>query len=150
MKDRPYLTFALALSVHFLIMWALTYVGVASFDHVYLNWNRFYMAVVMVAPMAIVMMVAMRHMFPNSRANAGILAAAAVVFVAAFVAIRGQALIDDIQLSRSMIPHHSIAIKNCEQASLRDPETVQLCQEIIRAQREEIARMEAILERLAN
>jgi uncharacterized protein (DUF305 family) len=129
-------------------MWALTYVGVASFDHVYMNWNRFYMAVVMVAPMAIVMMVAMRHRFPNSRANAGILAAAVVLFVAAFAAIRGQALIGDTQLSRSMIPHHSIAIKNCEQANLRDPETVQLCQEIIRAQREEIAQMEAILERL--
>lgn len=48
-----------------------------------------------------------------------------------------------------MIPHHSIAIKNCEQATLRDPETVQLCEEIIRAQREEIAQMEGILERLS-
>jgi uncharacterized protein (DUF305 family) len=148
MKGRPYLTFAIALSVHFLIMWALTYVGVASLDHVHLNWNRFYMAVVMVAPMAIVMLLAMRHMFPNGRANAGILLAAVVLFVAAFAAIRAQALVGDVQLSRSMIPHHSIAIKNCEQATLRDPETIELCQEIIRAQREEIAQMERILERL--
>jgi uncharacterized protein (DUF305 family) len=150
MHGRPYLTLAIALAVHFLVMWALTYVGVASFEHVHLNWNRFYMAVVMVAPMAVVMLLAMRHMFPNRRANIAILAAGLVVFISAFAAIRAQVFVDDEQLSRSMIPHHSIAIKNCEQASLRDPETVELCGEIIRTQREEIAQMERILERLDN
>lgn len=35
---------------------ALTYVGVAELDHVFLNVNRFYMAVVMVAPTVIVML----------------------------------------------------------------------------------------------
>lgn len=48
-----------------------------------------------------------------------------------------------------MIPHHSIAIKNCERATLTDPETIQLCEEIIQAQVEEINQMEGILERLA-
>jgi uncharacterized protein (DUF305 family) len=148
MKGRPYLTLAAALSVHFLIMWALTYVGVASLDHVHLNWNRFYMAVVMVAPMVMVMVVAMRHMFPDERTNAVILAVSLLVFIASFAAIRAQTLIDDAQLSRSMIPHHSVAIKTCEEATLRDPDTIQLCQQIIRAQLEEIAQMERILERL--
>jgi uncharacterized protein (DUF305 family) len=150
MKDRPYLTLAGAVTVHFFIMWTLTYVGVDELDHVWLNWNRFYMAVVMVAPMVIVMLLAMAHMFPDRRRNVVILLLSALVFVGAFAAIRAQALIGDAQLSRSMIPHHSIAIKNCERASLRDAETVQLCQEIIRAQREEIAQMERILARLEN
>jgi len=148
MKDKPYATLALALTVHFFNMWALTYVGVAAFEHIFLNVNRFYMAVVMVAPMAIVMLVAMRHMFPDKRLNLGILVAAAIVFVAAFSAIRAQVFVGDAQLSRSMIPYHSIAIKNCERANLQDPESIELCEQIVQAQREEIAQMKGILERL--
>jgi NADH:ubiquinone oxidoreductase subunit 2 (subunit N) len=104
MKGRPYATLGIAVSVHFLIMWALTYVGVARLDHVFLNLNRFYMAVVMVAPMVIVMLAAMSHMFENKRLNMALYAISVLVFVGAFVAIRSQALIGDRQLSRSMIP----------------------------------------------
>lgn len=148
MKGRPYLTLAAGITVHFFIMWALTYSGVYAFDHVFLNLNRFYMAVLMVAPMVIVMLVAMRHMFENKRLNFAIYAASAVVFVAAFAAIQKQWGVGDEQLSRSMIPHHSIAIKTCENAQLDDAETVELCEQIIKAQREEIAQMRDILERL--
>lgn len=148
MNNKPYATLALAVSVHFFIMWALTYVGVAALGHVYLNVNRFYMAVVMVAPMVIVMLAVMSHMFPRKRINIGIYVCSAAVFVAAFAAIRTQAFVGDAQLSRSMIPHHSIAIKNCEQARLRDPESIKLCGQIIQSQREEIAQMEGILKRL--
>ena len=147
---KPYATFAAALTVHFFIMWALTYSGVAAFEHIYLNLNRFYMAVVMVAPMAAVMLVAMRHMFPNKGLNAGILVASLVVFVGAFAAIRTQAFVGDYQMNLSMIPHHSIAIKTCERASLSDPETIRLCDQIVQAQREEIAQMKGILERLSD
>lgn len=59
MKDRPYATPTVAISVHFFIMWALTYVGVAAFDYIFLNLNRFY------TTMAMVMMSAMLPMFPN-------------------------------------------------------------------------------------
>jgi uncharacterized protein (DUF305 family) len=148
MKERPYATLAVAIIVHFFIMWALTYIGVAALDHIFLNLNRFYMAVVMVAPMIIVMLTAMSHMFPNKRLNVGIYAVSIIVFIAVFAAIRAQTFVGDAQLSRSMIPHHSIAIKNCEQASLQDPESIELCEQIIQAQREEIAQMRAILERL--
>ncbi len=79
-------------------MWALTYVGVAALDHVYLNVNRFYMAVVMVAPMVIVMLTAMSHMFPNKRLNVGVYAVSVAVFLAAFFAIRTQAFVGDEQL----------------------------------------------------
>jgi uncharacterized protein (DUF305 family) len=148
MKNRPYATLAIAITVHFFIMWALTYVGVAALDHIFLNLNRFYMAVVMVAPMTVVMLTAMTHMFPNKRLNLGIYAVSTVVFIAAFAAIRAQTFVGDTQLSLSMIPHHSVAIKTCEQAALQDPETVELCDQIVQTQREEIAQMQDILRRL--
>ena len=148
MKGKPYQTLGLAMTVHFFIMWALTYSGVYAWDHILVNLNRFYMAVLMVAPMVVVMLVAMRHMFENRRLNLILHALSAVVFVVAFAAIQNQWAVGDKQLSRSMIPHHSIAIKTCEKAQLDDPETVKLCEEIVKAQREEIAQMRDILERL--
>jgi uncharacterized protein (DUF305 family) len=129
-------------------MWALTYSGVWVFDHIWLNLNRFYMAVVMVAPMIIVMVLAMWRMFPKPRVNVALLVVSTLVFGGAFAAIRTQAFVGDQQLSRSMIPHHSIAIKTCERAQLTDPETVRLCRQIVQTQREEIAQMEGILARL--
>lgn len=62
MKDRPHAPFGVAITINFLIMWALTYVGVAAFGDFLINVNRFYTAAVMVAPMVIVMLTAMRHM----------------------------------------------------------------------------------------
>lgn len=72
----------------------------------------------------------------------------AVVFIGAFAAIRAQTFVGDQQMSQSMNPHHSIAIKTCENAQLDDPETIELCEQIVQAQREEIAQMRDILERL--
>ncbi|HWH31121.1 MAG TPA: DUF305 domain-containing protein [Egibacteraceae bacterium] len=148
MKGKPYGTLALALAVHLLIMFALTYAGVYRLDHVYANLNRFYMALLMVAPMAIVMVAFMWHMFPRRALNVAILGLAVVLFAGTFAAIRAQALVGDMQFLRSMIPHHSIAIKTCERAQISDPEITKLCEQIVRAQREEIAQMEDIIRRL--
>lgn len=41
-----------------------------------------------------------------------------------------------------------MAIKTCEQAQLTDAETIELCDQIVQAQREEIAQMRKILDRL--
>ena len=41
-----------------------------------------------------------------------------------------------------------MAILMCEQASIRDPEILALCDRIVRAQDDEIAQMQAILKRL--
>jgi hypothetical protein len=62
-----------AITVHFFVMGALTYSGVWVLDHIWLNLNRFYMATVMVAPMAVVMVLAMWHMFPKPRVNVALL-----------------------------------------------------------------------------
>jgi len=60
-------------------MRALTYVEVEQTCRIFLNVSRFYMAVVMVAPMAVVMLTAMRNMFPNKRLNIGMYALSAIV-----------------------------------------------------------------------
>lgn len=54
-----------------------------------------------------------------------------MLFAAAFVGIQRQVFVGDEQLSKSMIPHHSIAIKTCEYADLDDPETIELCDQIV-------------------
>ena len=104
-------------------------------------------SMMMVAPMAVVMLVAMRSMFPSRRANLAVIAAAVVVFLGSFYGMRTQAAVGDAEFLRSMIPHHSGAILMCEQAKITDPEVQGLCRQIIDSQQREIAQMEAILER---
>jgi len=47
-----------------------------------------------------------------------------------------------------MIPHHSSAILTSQEADLKDPETKKLAEEIIKAQKKEIAQMKELIERL--
>lgn len=49
-----------------------------------------------------------------------------------------------------MIPHHSIAILTSERANISDPRVRQLADDIIEAQRKEIAEMEQLIEDLEN
>ncbi len=148
MKLNPYKALAATVGIHFFIMFALTYSGVFRFDHIYPNLNRFYMAVIMVAPMVIFMMIFMGHMFGNKKLNIALYSISALTFVAGFFAIRSQALVGNEQFLKSMIPHHSIAIKTCNRASITDPEIQQLCKKIVESQQQEIAQMEDIMKRL--
>ena len=45
----------------------------------------------------------------------------------------------------SMIPHHAGAVLMCEENQLKDPDLVQLCQEIISSQQAEILLMKSKL-----
>ncbi len=114
----------------------------------YHNLNMFYMALMMVAPMAVLMIVMMGSMYSNQRLNWIISVGFAAVFVLAFIGIRNQAGIGDHQFVRSMIPHHSGASLMCREASLVDPALQRLCAEIRTGQRDEIQQMERILARL--
>jgi hypothetical protein len=144
----PYGKLALATAVNFLIMFALTYSGVNAWNEIFLNLNRFYMALIMVSAMVPVMVLVMWKMFPNTITNGIILGAAALVFVGSFAALRAEAAVGDEQFLRSMIPHHSIAIHTCLNASITDQEVKDLCDQIIESQRSEIAQMRQILERI--
>ena len=145
--NHSYLVFGIELFVDFVIMYLVMYTMIATFDHFYLNLNNTYMTLMMVAPMAVVMMIAMRSMFPSKKANAAILVAAVVTFAASYYGMRTQALVGDEEFLRSMIPHHSGAILMCEQAVITDPEISTLCDQIVKSQREEISSMKTILAR---
>lgn len=147
-EARSYVGFGLELLLDFAIMYLVMYTMIASLDHFYLNLNNAYMTMMMVAPMAVIMLVAMRSMFPSRAANIGIAAAAVAVFAVGFVGMRTQAGIGDREFLRSMIPHHSGAILMCREARLSDPEIIALCRDVVEAQNREIAQMRAILERL--
>ena len=144
----PYRTLAISAVLHFVVMFALTYVMVASVDHIHLNINRASMAVLMVAPMVVLMLLLMGGMFQDRRRNRIIMAVALLVFAVAFALVRTQTPVGDTQFLRSMIPHHSGAILVCERAALTDPQVVRLCRGIIESQRREIAEMEGLLRRL--
>ena len=143
-----YRRFGIELAIEFVIMYLVMYTMIATIGDFYLNLNNVYMTLMMVAPMAIVMVLAMRSMFPSRRANSVIGIAAVLLFVGSFVGMRLQAGVGDTQFIQSMIPHHSGAILMCRQAQLTDPEIVTLCGKIIDSQQREIDQMKAILDRL--
>jgi hypothetical protein len=143
-----YVQFGVELVIDFIIMFLVMYTMIATIGHLYLNINNFYMTLMMVAPMALVMLISMRSMFPKKNLNMMIGTVAVLVFSLSFIAMRTQAAVGDVQFLRSMIPHHSGAILMCEEASIKDPEIATLCREIIIGQQKEISQMQAILQRL--
>ena len=98
--------------------------------------------------MGAIMLATMGGMYRSRKLNAALYVAFAAIFVLSLVGIRQQSLVGDDQFLRSMIPHHSGAILMCEEAKLTDPEIRRLCGEIIQAQRDEIAEMKRIMDRL--
>lgn len=148
MDYRPYKMLGLTVGVHFFIMFALTYVGVFRLNDIFINFNRFYMAMAMVAPMVILMLLFMSHMFMDKKVNAILYAISALIFIGAILGIRNQFLVGDTQFLKSMIPHHSIAVKTCAYANIQDAEIKELCEQIIESQEEEITQMKGILDRI--
>jgi uncharacterized protein (DUF305 family) len=140
-----YRSLALQTAISGVIMYLVMFVMIDRLSSFYNNLNMFYMTLMMVAPMVVLMILAMRDMFPSKRLNTLLLVGSAAAFFGSFALIRTQTTIGDTAFLRSMIPHHSGAILMCEQASLSDPELVTLCGQIIKSQREEIAQMEAML-----
>ena len=142
-----YRSFAIELVLDFIIMYLVMYTMIASLDHFYFNLNNVYMTLMMVSPMAILMLVFMRSMYPSKRTNLLIGGAAALVFAVSFWGMRTQAAVGDAEFLRSMIPHHSGAILMCNEAELKDPEVLGLCEEIVSSQAREIDQMKALLAR---
>lgn len=136
---------AIALLLGLLVMYPLTMSMVVRWNDFYINLSNFYMALMMVAPMGLIMLFVMRSMFPNKRLNTVLIAGFVVLFIAAFWMGRQQVFLGNEQFLRSMIPHHSRAILVCEEAAITDPEIEELCRGIISSQEEEIKIMEDML-----
>lgn len=143
---RDYRRFANMIVISTVIMFVLMYLNTYREDHIYFSKNRVYMALIMGAAMAMIMLSNMQDMYKDRRMNSNIFLFSAIVFVLALWFLRSQELIDDVSWMKSMIPHHSIAILTSERANLTDPRTRDLANRIIEAQREEIAEMKVLIQ----
>lgn len=148
MDNKHYVRLAAMAILSFIAMYILMYAMVDRFANVYPNFNQFYMAGLMAAPMVVIELALMSAMYHNKRVNAAIAALSVVALVGFWFAIRQQTAITDQQFLKSMIPHHAGAILMCEEARLRDAEIKQLCSEIIAGQQSEISQMKAKLQQL--
>lgn len=127
------------------IMFGLMYLNSYSLDHVYWSETRFYMAILMGAVMAVIMLAFMLDMYRDRAVNYGIIASALVVFAASLYLVRSQTSVEDVSWMKAMIPHHSIAILTSERANISDPRVRKLADEIIKAQKLEISEMKALI-----
>ena len=129
-------------------MYITMYFNTYEFSHVFFSWTRMYMTLIGIGGMAIIMFLFMRQMYTDKVKNAAILVGSILLIIASTFLVRQQIPINDIKWMKAMIPHHSIAILTSNKADLKDPDVKKLAEEIIKAQKREIAEMKKIIERL--
>ncbi|HEU4602333.1 MAG TPA: DUF305 domain-containing protein [Steroidobacteraceae bacterium] len=140
--------FAAMIIVGTIVMYGLMYLNTYSADHVFFSQTRLWMALIMGATMALIMLGFMWSMYKNQGRNLAIVAGSIVVFAAALWLVRSQATVDDVSYMKAMIPHHSIAIMTSERAHIRDPRVRLLADRIIDAQVREIGDMKRLIDSL--
>jgi hypothetical protein len=137
--------FGLMILTSTVVMFVLMYLNTYAWEHVYFSETRTYMAILMGATMAVIMLAYMLGMYSNKSLNVAIFAGAAIVFALSLWLVRSQATVSGPSYMRAMIPHHSIAVMTSERAQIRDPRVRKLAHEIIAAQRREIAEMRYLI-----
>lgn len=148
-KKGPYTNFLLMLTASFIAMYITMYLNTYQTDHVYFSLTRLYMTCLGISCMSVIMWFFMRKMYQNKKKNISLLLGSLILFVTAFGLVRAQSpVIGDILYMKAMIPHHSIAILTSERAAIKDPEVRKLADEIIQAQKQEIAEMKEHIKRL--
>ena len=140
-----YARFAAMIAVSTIVMFGLMYLNTYAAGHIFFSQTRAWMALVMGATMAVIMLLFMWGMYNNKTANVGILVGAALIFAGSLGLVRSQATVGDVAYMKAMIPHHSIAIMTSERARISDPRVRQLADEILEAQVREIDEMKALI-----
>jgi peptidoglycan/LPS O-acetylase OafA/YrhL len=143
-----YARFAGMIATSTIVMFGLMYLNTYALGHIEFSQTRMWMAFVMGAVMALIMIAFMWGMYKNARANIGIVAGAVAVFAGALWLVRSQETVDDVAYMKAMIPHHSIAIMTSDRAHIRDPRVRLIADRIIDAQVREIAEMKREIARL--
>ena len=140
-----YTRFAAMIVTSIVIMLGLMYLNTYALDHVLFSQTRAWMALLMGAVMAIIMLGFMWAMYKDKRINAAIIAGSVIVFAGSLWLVRSQQTVYDVSYMKAMIPHHSIAIMTSERAHIRDPRVRELADRIIEAQVREIGEMKALI-----
>lgn len=145
---KNYIRFGIMILTSTVGMYFLMYFNILEIDHFWYSESKLYMALFMGAWMAVVMLLFMWKMYENKKVNYAILGTAVLVFSLGLYLERSQTTVQDVNYMKAMIPHHSIAILTSTRAEISDPEVRALADEIIKAQREEIAIMTQYIEEL--
>jgi hypothetical protein len=143
--QHSYGRFALMILVSTAIMYGLMYLNTFAPGHVWFSQTRMWMAVLMGAVMAILMLGFMWRMYPDRVANWTILGLAVAAFGVSLFLVRSQKTVDDLSWMEAMIPHHSIAVLTSSRAHIRDPRVRDLADGIIETQLREIGQMERLI-----
>ena len=136
-----YIRFFAMIATSTVVMFILMYLNTYLLSHIFWSETRAYMAVLMGAIMAIIMLGFMLSMYSSKAINAAIFVGGAVVFAGSLWLVRSQVTVGDTSYMRAMIPHHSIAIMTSSRANISDPRVRKLADEIIFAKDKEIAEM---------
>ena len=145
---KAYVHFGAMVATSTVVMLALMYLNTYQLDHVFFSETRTYMALLMGASMAVVMLTFMRRMYTRTGLNIAVFLGSALLFALALWLVRSQTTVDDVSYMKAMIPHHSIAILTSERARIEDPRVRALADQIIESQRKEILEMKALIEEL--
>lgn len=137
--------FAAMIATSTIVMFGLMYLNTYAIDHIFFSQTRAWMALLMGAVMAAIMLGFMLKMYPDKNANVAIAVASVLVFAASLWLVRSQQTVDDVSYMRAMIPHHSIAIMTSGRAHIRDPRVRKLADGIIAAQVKEIGEMKQLI-----
>jgi uncharacterized protein (DUF305 family) len=143
--QMSYWRFAAMIGTSTLVMFGLMYLNTFAFEHVFWSETRAWMALVMGAVMAVIMLSFMLSMYKSTKVNVAIYLGSVLVFMLALWLVRSQATIGDAEYMKAMIPHHSIAIMTSERAQITDQRVRKLADEIIEAQRREISEMKYLI-----
>lgn len=143
-----YARFAAMIITSTVVMFGLMYLNTWAVDHVYYSQTRTWMALLMGAVMAMIMLGFMWSMYRNRKANVAILLGSLAVFAISLWLVRSQETVSDIAYMKAMIPHHSIAVMTSDRAHIRDPRVRKLADEILAAQVREIGEMKALIAEL--
>lgn len=146
-ERKMYLIFAGMIATSTVTMFLLTYTNAFAWAHMTFSEERVYMAILMGSAMAIIMLGYMwGRMYTNLKVNVGIVIAALVVGGTALWLSRSQTFVQDEAYMKGMIPHHSIAILTSVRSDIEDVRVRELADEIIEAQRKEIAEMKWLID----
>ncbi|MDT2684879.1 DUF305 domain-containing protein [Enterococcus gallinarum] len=145
---KQYVRFGVMILVSTVVMFGMMYLNVFQWEHIFYSQTRLFMALMMGAVMAMIMLLFMWRMYENKKWNLAILAVSVLVFCGSLFMVRSQTAVDDVKWMKAMIPHHSIAILTSTNAAIKDPEVKELADDIIQTQKEEIEKMKEMIERL--
>ena len=137
--------FAAMIATSTIVMFGLMYLNTYAIDHIFFSQTRAWMALLMGATMAVIMLGFMWSMYEGRGLKTAIMIGSVVVFALSLYLVRSQTTVDDVSYMKAMIPHHSIAIMTSRRAEITDPRVRQLADEIIEAQVREIDEMKGLI-----